>query len=145
LGDVCREVAEREGVDEVGLGREARSIVEDFLDSDLAARLDEVEVLGRELPILARADDGEVFGGSIDLLYRDSQGQIVVADYKTDRETDGARLFESYGRQLAVYADAVRQALRLESTPRTEIWALRGGSILTEPTGTGDRGIPGDQ
>jgi len=145
LGDLCREVAESEGVEETELGSEARPIVEGFLDSELAERLDRIEVLGREVPILAHADDGEVFGGSIDLLYRDPLGKIVVADYKTDRETDGLRLFESYGRQLAVYADAVQRALGLQSTPRTEIWALRSGSILAQPTGTGHRGVPGDQ
>jgi hypothetical protein len=41
-------------------------------------------------------------------------------------------LFELYGEQLAVYADAVQQALGLESAPRTEIWALRAGSIVTK-------------
>ena len=145
LGDLCREVAEHEGVVKVELELETRSIVDGFLDSDLAAHFDRIEILGRELPILVQADDGGVFGGSIDLLYRDPQGRIVVVDYKTDRETDAQRLFESYGRQLAVYADAVQHALGLDSSPRTEIWALRTGSILTKPPRTGHRGIPGDQ
>jgi len=132
LSDLCREVAEHEGVDAAELEHEACLVAEGFLDSDLAARLTSVEVLGRELPMLLRRDGGELFRGNIDLLYRDPEGPIVVADYKTDRETDGERLFELYGEQLALYAEAVQQALGLEPAPRTEIWALRAGSIVTQ-------------
>ena len=130
LADLCRQVAGGAGVDEGDLESEARSIVESFLDSELCSRLDRVEVLAREAPILLRAEDGRTFRGSIDLIYRDSSGRIVVADYKTDRETDGLSLLETYGKQLAIYADAVQKAYGLDHAPRTEIWALRSGSIL---------------
>jgi ATP-dependent helicase/nuclease subunit A len=130
LGDLCREVAGEAGMDERELEREARSIVESFLDSELCSHLDRIEVLAREVPILLRSDNGQTFRGSIDLLYRDSSGRIVVADYKTDRETDGRRLLETYRKQMAIYADAVQKAYGLDHVPRTEIWALRTGSIL---------------
>jgi ATP-dependent exoDNAse (exonuclease V) beta subunit len=144
LAALCVEVAEDEGVEVADLARDSREIVETFLDSGLASLLKRVEILGREVPVLLAGADGGVSSGKIDLLYRDTDGQIVVADYKTDRDTDEARLLESYGRQLDIYARAVQTALGLASAPRTEIWALRSGTILAQPARPGDAGVPGD-
>ena len=84
------------------------------------------------MPLLVRPDEqGPVFRGSIDLLYRDDKGEIVVADYKTDAETDEDDLRRSYGRQLTVYADAVQRALELAERPRMELWLLRSGRVVT--------------
>ncbi len=127
LGDLCRDTALEHGIDEAALRREAGEILGGFLDSPLARRLAEVEALGRELPILVRRDDGQVFHGSIDLLYRTAAGQIVVADYKTDQESDDDALSLRYRGQLAVYADAVRLALGLAQPPAAELWLLRSG------------------
>ncbi len=73
---------------------------------------------------------GQTLRGSIDLLYKDANGQVVVADYKTDRETDPSELRRSYGAQLEVYADAAGKALELERRPRMELWLLRSGQVL---------------
>ena len=54
-------------------------------------------------------------------------GQIVVADYKTDRDDDAVAMSERYRDQLSVYARAVKQALELDSEPRSELWLLRSG------------------
>ena len=135
LAELSRATAETEGADREKLERETRSIVEAFLDSRLAARLSAAEVLGRELPMLLRRETGQVLRGSIDLLYRDADGSIVVADYKTDRETDEDRLRDLYGEQLAAYAESVRRALELGKPPRTEIWSVRTGSIVVLSNG----------
>ncbi len=76
--------------------------------------------------MLAAGDS--IFRGNVDLLYRDDDGEVVVADYKTDREDDPRSLGRRYMDQLGVYAEAVRQAMGLATRPRTELWLLRSGS-----------------
>jgi ATP-dependent helicase/nuclease subunit A len=109
---------------------EAREVLSAFRASPLAARLASVDAVGRELPMLYRSPDGAAWRGTIDLLYRDVEGRLVVADFKTDRESDESVLRERYGKQLAVYADAVREALELTERPRTELWLLRSGRVV---------------
>jgi ATP-dependent exoDNAse (exonuclease V) beta subunit len=108
--------------------RETATILTAFARSPLAARLTSVEVLGREVPILLQ-DGPTAWRGTLDLLYREG-GEVVVADYKTDKEEDEALLRERYGGQLDVYARAVAQALRLPRLPRRELWLLRAGRVV---------------
>ena len=107
--------------------RAARAVLETFLASDLAVRLREVELLGREMPMLLRDDAGVTWRGSIDLLYR-RDGSVVVADYKTDEDETGAA--ERYAPQMQIYRDAVQRALGLEDPPRAELWMLRSGRVI---------------
>jgi ATP-dependent exoDNAse (exonuclease V) beta subunit len=98
-------------------------------------------VVARELPVLLPAD-GEAgpvgfVAGAIDLVYRDpADGSFVVADWKTDRVEDEARLQQlaaAYAAQGAHYTRALRDALGLPSLPRFELWFLRPGRVLTVP------------
>ncbi|MDH3626064.1 MAG: UvrD-helicase domain-containing protein [Acidobacteriota bacterium] len=130
----ARRIAETQAVayavDPTSLVSSAEALVSAFLSSDLAGRLRNAEIVGREVPLLLRDDDGRRWRGSIDLLYRDARdghGGIVVADFKTDLDTDPDRLRDRYSKQLAVYARAVKMALQLPSLPPCEIWALRSG------------------
>jgi ATP-dependent helicase/nuclease subunit A len=89
-------------------------------------------VVARELPVLlppARDDDAQDFvAGSIDLVLRDAAtGELVVVDYKTDR--DGADALapdrrEAYRRQGAVYRRALAESLGQGAPPRFELWWL---------------------
>jgi ATP-dependent helicase/nuclease subunit A len=124
---LSEEVARDENVDASELARECETILGAFLGSSLAERFRRVEIVGRELSVLWRAPDGRAYRGSIDLLYRDRDGSLVVADYKTDRETDLPVLQRDYGDQLGVYAGAVAEAVGLEQPPRAELWMLRSG------------------
>jgi ATP-dependent exoDNAse (exonuclease V) beta subunit len=124
---LCRAVATAEDVDPQDLEREGGAILEKFLAGPLAQRFREVTHVGRELPMLLRDPSGTIYRGSIDLLYRDGAGDPIIADYKTDRETDESALRERYREQLGIYADAVRQALDLPRLPRAELWSLRTG------------------
>ncbi len=45
--------------------------------------------------------------GFIDILYRPPAGQLVIGDYKTDREKDDTR----YATQAVAYTEAVSRAL----------------------------------
>ena len=107
--------------------KEAEAVLDAFLQSDLPERFRKIKIIGREVPVMAPETDGKLLQGSIDLLYRDGK-EVVVADFKSDRETKG--LAEKYQAQLGAYARSVQAALQLKTPPRTEIWALRTGEIL---------------
>jgi ATP-dependent exoDNAse (exonuclease V) beta subunit len=109
--------------------RETAAILSAFARSPLAARLAGLDVLGREVPVLL-ADGPTAWRGTLDLLYRDGE-DVVVADYKTDKETDDALLRERYAGQLDVYARAVAKALNLPRLPRRELWLLRAGRVVS--------------
>ncbi len=108
--------------------RETAVILAAFGRSPLAARLQAVEVLGREVPVLLQ-DGPTAWRGTLDLLYRDGD-EIVVADYKTDKDEDEEVLRARYGGQLDVYARAVAEALSLPRLPRRELWLLRAGRVV---------------
>jgi ATP-dependent exoDNAse (exonuclease V) beta subunit len=61
----------------------------------------------REAPITLRVDEGVLIEGNVDLAY-ERDGQIVVIDFKTDRELEGA--VEIYRRQVQIYAHAIAVA-----------------------------------
>ena len=123
----ARQAALETGVEHEPLAQRSREILSEFLRTELAAEFRQLDKLGREVPLLLRGAGGRVYRGSIDLLYRDAEGRIVVADYKTDDESDEALLAERYRPQLEVYARAVQQSLRLDEPPRAELWLLRRG------------------
>ena len=128
---VSSATATEAGVEAGPVEREVREILRGFLASELRGRLREVEVLGREVPIVERDEAGYVYRGTLDLLYKDAGGEYVVADYKTDRETDPSALDETYGPQLSIYARAVQRAIGLARRPRTELWLLRTATLHT--------------
>ena len=115
------------GLAEAEVTREAGAALESLLASDLPRRLREVEVLGRELPLLLRDEGGRSWAGTLDLLYRDPQdGLLVVADYKTDKSPD-AQARARYRAQLEVYARGVARLFPSEPPPRLELVWLRTG------------------
>jgi ATP-dependent exoDNAse (exonuclease V) beta subunit len=58
----------------------------------------------REMPVTWRTDSGAIIEGFVDLAYVDGDG-LVVVDFKTDRELDGA--VDRYERQIRIYAAAI--------------------------------------
>ena len=62
----------------------------------------------RETPVTLRLESGAIVEGNVDLAYVD-EDDVVVVDFKTDRELDGA--VDTYRRQVQVYAEAVGAAL----------------------------------
>ena len=105
---------------------EADEILRTFGASPLAGRLAQLDVLGREIPMLL-VKDGTRWRGAIDLLYRDPDGTLVVADFKTDATDSGA--LERHRGQLSLYVDAVRAAMPTVKV-RSELWMLRSGRVL---------------
>ena len=109
LQPIVDAVAREEGLDVATLQPAVDAIVDAFLASELATHFRDIEILGREVPILLATEGGTTLRGSIDLLYRDSGGAVTIADFKTDRDVDPKRLRQAYGPQLEVYRQAVHR------------------------------------
>jgi ATP-dependent exoDNAse (exonuclease V) beta subunit len=73
-----------------------------------AARAAEAGQCYRETPVTWRLPDGRLVEGTVDLAYLSGE-RVVVVDFKTDRELDGA--LDRYRRQVQIYAAAVGAAL----------------------------------
>jgi ATP-dependent exoDNAse (exonuclease V) beta subunit len=73
-----------------------------------AARAAEAGQCYRETPVTWRLPDGRLVEGTVDLAYLSGE-RVVVVDFKTDRELDGA--LDRYRRQMQIYAAAVGAAL----------------------------------
>ena len=61
----------------------------------------------REMPMTWRLDGGALVEGTVDLAYA-SGAEMVVVDFKTDRELEGA--LDRYRRQIQIYAAAIASA-----------------------------------
>jgi len=72
-----------------------------------AARAARDGVCYRETPVTLRLESGVVIEGIVDLAYHD-HGEVVVIDFKTDRELEGA--MDTYRRQVQIYAHAIATA-----------------------------------
>jgi ATP-dependent exoDNAse (exonuclease V) beta subunit len=72
-----------------------------------AARAQRAGHCYREMPVTWRTDAGAIVEGFVDLAYADGPG-LVVVDFKTDRELDGA--LDRYQRQIRIYAAAISAA-----------------------------------
>jgi ATP-dependent exoDNAse (exonuclease V) beta subunit len=118
---------------------QARELLDRIVAGSLFAKLRGLagEIRYRELPVLVppEPEAGPVgyVSGVVDLVYRDPETQeLVIADYKTDRLDDEARLAErsqAYRMQGAVYQKALRGALELPYQPRFELWYLHADEI----------------
>jgi len=64
----------------------------------------------REMPITYRLPSGVLVEGYVDLAFRQGSSMVVV-DFKTDRELDGA--LEQYRRQVSLYGSAIGQTAGL--------------------------------
>jgi len=73
-----------------------------------AARAAEQGLCYRETPVTWRLETGAIVEGYVDLAYV-AGGEVVVVDFKTDRELAGA--IERYRRQVQIYTVAVGMAL----------------------------------
>ena len=100
-----------------------------FGQTDIYARLQSSQILGREVPFIMPWGDRQVMEGVIDIIYR-LDGELWVADYKTDVvSTDqAAGRAEQYRVQSEVYKAAVKRGLRAE--PRFHLFFLRCGAAI---------------
>jgi len=108
----------------------AGALIQGLQAGTLLGRLQEIDVLGREVPMLLEPGvEGPVAAwvGSIDLLYRcPDSGLVVVADYKTDQvgERSNAEAAHHHADQGRIYVSAVQRALNLKQAPLFEVWLI---------------------
>lgn len=117
-------------VTELDLRVAVEEILGDLLESGLAEEMQNLEVVGREIPFEC-AYQGVLVRGVIDLLAKRGTEWVIV-DFKTDRVA-GAELgawTQRYVPQMGSYAQAVKSSLGLDAPPKCELWALRAGKIL---------------
>jgi DNA helicase-2/ATP-dependent DNA helicase PcrA len=113
----------------------AGRMFERYLKTDIA-RMHTIAT-EQEVNLLVNAGDQSVLvRGFIDRLGRDSDGRVWVVDYKTNRSL-GAEALTVYGRQLAIYQRAAKEALGLDAD--AVLVEMRTGAVHR---GAGD-GWPG--
>jgi ATP-dependent helicase/nuclease subunit A len=61
----------------------------------------------RETPVTLHLESGELVEGFVDLAF-EADGEMIVVDFKTDRELEGS--LEVYRRQVEIYARAISAA-----------------------------------
>jgi len=83
---------------------EANELASRFRSSDLGRRAEAATRIEREFDFLFEIDD-VILRGQIDLWFED-RGQLVLVDYKTDRDESAA---EGYALQLRLYALALER------------------------------------
>ena len=94
-----------------------------FLQSELGERLQQARNIYRELPFSrllpakqfydeVESDTEMIFiQGIIDVLFEDNQGELILLDYKTDRNLTPEMARQRYEVQLKLYGDAVEAIL----------------------------------
>jgi ATP-dependent exoDNAse (exonuclease V) beta subunit len=94
--------------DEVAAAGEIARVVVRHAVWQAAARADAAGRCYRETPVTLRIDDQTLVEGNVDLAFVEDD-DVVVVDFKTDRELDGT--LDVYTRQVQTYAAAVGLAL----------------------------------
>jgi ATP-dependent helicase/nuclease subunit A len=114
------------------LSSEALDLTERFDASDLGQRLARASRVEREFDFLLALED-VVLRGQIDLWFEEG-GELILVDYKTDRDESGA---VEYALQLRLYALALeRYAGRLPD--RAALCFLRSGRVVDVSLAWGD-------
>jgi ATP-dependent exoDNAse (exonuclease V) beta subunit len=91
----------------------ARSVVAEVLSHPVLQAAEQAAREGlcyREMPITYRLPSGVLVEGYVDLAFRQGSSMVVV-DFKTDRELDGA--LEQYRKQVSLYGSAIGQTAGL--------------------------------
>ncbi len=93
-----------------------KEIIENFVNSELFEDLKNAKEIHRETPFymnIPYKDTKEkvLVQGIIDLYYVDKDGNIILVDYKTDRNVDENTLIERYKFQLNLYKNAIENSL----------------------------------
>jgi ATP-dependent helicase/nuclease subunit A len=84
---------------------EANELAERFRSSDLGRRAESATRIEREFDFLFETED-VLIGGQIDLWFHEEGGELVLVDYKSDRDESRS---EGYALQLRLYALAIER------------------------------------
>ena len=105
---------------------EAQRLLADFIGSDAWEEIKGATILGRGVPFFygLNRPAPTMMRGTMDILYRLPSGQLVIGDYKTDKELDPAK----YAPQAEAYQEAVQRALGEKA--QFKLIYLREGSAV---------------
>ena len=114
-----------------------------FFESEIGRRLLAAEKIWRELPFsrLMKAkerlypdiddESASIFSqGVIDLLFREKDGSLILVDYKTDKDTDEARVKDRYSIQLELYTEAIAAAMNGAQVAERYLYMLHDGKVI---------------
>jgi ATP-dependent exoDNAse (exonuclease V) beta subunit len=104
---------------------EAQRLLADFIGSEAWEEIKDSEIIGREMPFFYTTNEGPLMRGTIDILYRLPSKQLVIGDYKSDKELDTSK----YTEQGKAYEEAVSRALG--EKPIFKLIHLREGSAVS--------------
>ena len=93
-----------------------KSILENYIKSDIFMDLKKAKEIYKETPFYMNipykdTDEKVLVQGVIDLYYIDEKENIVLVDYKTDRNIDENELTKRYKFQLNLYKQAIEKSL----------------------------------
>ncbi len=91
----------------VEMVEEAQRLLADFIGSEAEEEIKKSQIVGREVPFFFKTPEGPIMRGAMDILYRTLSNQLVIGDYKTDKEQDPTH----YTAQAEAYRQAVQLAL----------------------------------
>lgn len=105
--------------------------LEEFENSNLKKRIDKAEIIWKEKEFIYNTkieDDEYMLQGVIDLAFVE-KGEIVLLDYKTDRDFRKSTMVERYKFQIDSYSAALESLTGLKVKERY-IYSFEGGSII---------------
>ncbi|MDE2774605.1 MAG: UvrD-helicase domain-containing protein [Chloroflexota bacterium] len=137
--DLIRSIAWEQGLTNAAAERAARQeisrLLREFSGSEAHQWITSARAAQRplytELPFMFRKK-AFVVHGVIDVLLQRGDGEWVIIDYKTDQVAEGdfTKHAKRYRMQLALYADAAREQLRLARPPLAYVHYIRGNQMI---------------
>lgn len=122
------------------------SSIEAFFNSSIGQRVRNAKMVYREQPF-SMLVDASLFGyekkggaedrvflqGVMDLFFEEDDGEIVLVDYKTDRNTTPKKICERYAVQLALYSEAIERSTG-KHVKECYIFRLSDGDVVKVAT-----------
>ena len=96
-----------------------KNIFENYINSELFEELKKAKLIQKETPFYMdvnykNTDEKVLIQGVIDLYFVDKDGNLILVDYKTDKNVDEETLKQRYLNQLNMYEIALEKSLNME-------------------------------
>ena len=96
-----------------------KNIFENYINSELFEELKKAKLIQKETPFYMdvnykNTDEKVLIQGVIDLYFVDKDGNLILVDYKTDKNVDEQTLKQRYLNQLNMYEIALEKSLNMK-------------------------------
>ena len=96
-----------------------KNIFENYINSELFEELKKAKLIQKETPFYMdvnykNTDEKVLIQGVIDLYFVDKDGNLILVDYKTDKNVDEETLKQRYLNQLNMYEIALEKSLNMK-------------------------------